>query len=123
MGRMLLASLVTLTILTSFVFFVIILALLYADVINLGFAIGLTIVINLVLWLVGPALTDLFNRWFYKVRFLSEEEARKEFPHVAELVAKVAGEYRFPFPKIGIIPDNNPTAFTYGSARFNARIV
>jgi Zn-dependent protease with chaperone function len=35
----------------------------------------------------------------------------------------VAGDYRFKAPRIGFIPDRNPTAFTYGLLRSNARIV
>jgi Zn-dependent protease with chaperone function len=35
----------------------------------------------------------------------------------------VADEYRFAAPRIAFIPDRNPTAFTYGLLRSNARIV
>jgi Zn-dependent protease with chaperone function len=42
---------------------------------------------------------------------------------VHQLIHQVAGEYRFKAPRIGFIPDRNPTAFTYGLLRSNARIV
>lgn len=123
MGKLFFASLFTLTILISFVAAAIILAMLYADAIDLWLAISLTIGINFILWLIGPFITDFVNRIFYKVRFLSEEEVGQQYPEVAQLINEVATRYKFRFPKIGIIPDKNPTAFTYGSARYNARIV
>ncbi len=121
--KLFVASLITLSLMASFVFFVLILALLYLDTVNLTLAIGLTVVINIVLWLVGPAITDWLNKWLYKVEFLSPEEVHARYPEVAALIQQVSDEYKFKFPKIGIIPDKNPTAFTYGSARYNARIV
>ena len=39
------------------------------------------------------------------------------------IVHDVAREYGFKAPSVGIIPDRNPTAFTYGFLRSNARIV
>ena len=123
MGKLFFASVFTLTILLSFVAAAIILAMLYTDTIDLWLAIGLTIGINFILWLVGPVITDWVNKLFYKVRFLSKEEVSQQYPEIAQLINEVATKYNFRFPKIGIIPDKNPTAFTYGSARFNARIV
>lgn len=117
------ASLFTLTIMSSFVCVVILLVLLYLDNINIGFAIGLTVGINFLLWLIGPFITDWLSRWFYKVKFLSHEELESSYPEVAEVINKVCREYKFKPPKVGIIPDQNPTAYTYGSARFNARII
>ncbi len=123
MGKLFFASLVTLTILLSFVFGIVILVLLYTEQIDISFAIALTVGINFILWLVGPYLTDVINKWFYKVKFVSKEELTQQHPEVAQIIEQVSTQYRFRFPKIGIIPDKNPTAFTYGSARFNARIV
>jgi len=123
MGKFFFASLFTLAILSSFVAGIVILALLYTEQIDLGLAISLTVGINFVLWLVGPYITDIINKWFYKVKFLTKGEITQQYPEVAEIINQVATQYKFHFPKIGIIPDKNPTAFTYGSARFNARIV
>lgn len=123
MGRLFLASLFTLTILFSFIAGIVILVLLYAEQLNLELAIGLTIGINFFLWLAGPTITDLINKWFYKVKFLTKEEVFNQYPEIAQIINQVSTQYKFRFPKIGIIPDKNPTAFTYGSDRFNARIV
>jgi len=97
--------------------------MLYLGEINLWVAILFTIIINFILWLIGPAITDLINKWFYRVRFLSKEELEREYPEVKEIIERVSLKYKFKFPKVGIIPDKNPTAFTYGSGRFNARII
>mgnify|MGYP001611507411 CR=1 FL=1 len=123
MGRLFFASLVTLGLLSSFVFGIVILILLYSSTIDIYFAIGLTIGINFILWLIGPYLSDLINKWFYKVKFVSKEELAQQHPEVAQIIEQVSTQYKFKFPKIGIIPDKNPTAFTYGSARFNSRII
>jgi Zn-dependent protease with chaperone function len=123
MGRLFFASLVTLGLLSSFVFGIVILVLLYLGTIDIYFAISLTIGINFILWLIGPYLSDLINKWFYKVKFVSKEELTQQHPEVAQIIEQVSTQYKFKFPKIGIIPDKNPTAFTYGSARFNSRII
>ncbi len=39
------------------------------------------------------------------------------------MIRAVCEQYGFTLPKIGIIPDKNPNAFTYGSIRSNSRIV
>src|SRR3989344_3032441 len=123
MGKLFFVSLFTLGILSSFVFGIVILVWLYTSTINIGYAIGLTIGINFIFWLIGPTFSDLINKWFYKVKFVSKEEVTQQHPEVAQIIEQVSTQYKFKFPKIGIIPDKNPTAFTYGSARFNARIV
>jgi Zn-dependent protease with chaperone function len=48
---------------------------------------------------------------------------KQRSPGVHQLIHQVADEYRFKAPRIGFIPDRNPTAFTYGPLRSNARIV
>lgn len=123
MGRLFIASLFTLGLLSSFVFGIVILVLLYFSTIDIYFAISITIVINFILWLVNPCLSDLINKWFYNVRFVSKEELAQQHPEVFQIIGQVSAKYKFPFPKVGIIPDKNPTAFTYGSARFNSRII
>lgn len=123
MGRLFFASLVTLGLLSSFVFGIVTLILLYSNAIDIWYAIRLTIGINFILWFAGPYLSDLINKWFYKVKFVSKEELTQQHPEVAQIIEQVSRQYKFKFPKIGIIPDKNPTAFTYGSARFNSRII
>lgn len=121
--RLFLASLFTFAVLASFIFAVVLLVLLYTESVDIGTAIGLTVIVNFVLWLIGPSITDLLNKWFYKVEFLTKDQVMARYPDAGMILEQVSSEYRFPFPKIGIINDDNPTTFTYGSARYNARIV
>ncbi len=83
----------------------------------------LTVVINLLIWLISPWLSDLTLRWFNKLEFLDDAQVKERYPGVHLLIHQVADEYRFKAPRIGFIPDRNPTAFTYGLLRSNARIV
>lgn len=123
MGKLIFASIFTLGMLSSFVFGMVMLVLLYANAIDLNLALGLTVLINFLLWILGPKLSDLINKWFYKVRFISKEELAAQHPEVFQIIDQISLQYKFNFPKVGIIPDKNPTAFTYGSARFNSRII
>jgi Zn-dependent protease with chaperone function len=91
--------------------------------VNLTAAIILTVVINLFIWLISPWLSDLTLRWFNKLEFLDDATVKSRYPSVHQLVHEVADEYRFSAPRIGFLPDRNPTAFTYGLLRSNARIV
>ena len=83
----------------------------------------LTVIINLMIWLISPWLSDLTLRWFNSLEFLDDTTVKQRYPSVHQLIHQVADEYRFTAPRIGFIPDRNPTAFTYGLLRSNARIV
>ncbi len=116
-----LASLITLGILAGFVF-----TLLFTlSFLFLGlpwqFLVGLTIFFNFIMWLVSPYISDLIYKWFYKIQFY-EPEKLMSYPYM-KFIKNVCDAHKVKVPKIGIIEDDNPTAFTYGSAAFNARIV
>ncbi len=123
MARLFFASFVTLGLIFGMVCGVILAALVYTDNVNLGFAITLTIIINGVIFLVSPWISDFSYRWFNKLQFLDDAEVSSRFPGIHQLIHAVANEYGFKAPSIGLIPDRNPTAFTYGLFRSNARIV
>jgi len=123
MARLFMASIVTVGLLLGMVCGVILAALVATDNVNLGFAIALTIVINGVIWLVSPWISDFSLRWFNKMTFLDDTEVQQRYPGVHQLMHAVADQYGFKAPRLGFIPDRNPTAFTYGLLRSNARIV
>lgn len=123
MARLFFASLVTFGLILGMVVGFVFAAMVALDAVDLGFAIVLTVVINLVIWLISPWLSDLTLRWFNKLEFLDDATVAQRYPGIHQLVHQVAGEYRFSPPRIGFIPDRNPTAFTYGLLRGNARIV
>lgn len=123
MARLFFASLVTFGILVGMVIGVVLATMVSMGEVNLTVAIALTVVINLLIWLISPWLSDLTLRWFNQLEFLDDAAVRERYPGVHQLIHQVADEYRFTAPSIGFIPDRNPTAFTYGLLRGNARIV
>ena len=123
MARLLFASLVTFGILVGMVIGCVLAAMVFMGEVNLTLAIVLTVVINLVIWLISPWLSDLTLRWLNSMEFLEDSAVKQRYPGVHLLIHQVADDYRFKAPRIGFIPDRNPTAFTYGLLRSNARIV
>lgn len=123
MFRLFFASLVTFGLLLGMAIGLVLAAMVAAGELNLGFAIALAVVINLIIWLISPWLSDITLRWFNKLEFLDDATVKQRYPGIHALIHEVAGQYRFSPPKIGFIPDRNPTAFTYGLLRSNARIV
>jgi Zn-dependent protease with chaperone function len=123
MARLVFASLITFGLLIGMVAGAVLAAMVATGEVNLTAAIVLTIVINLAIWLIIPWLSDLTLRWFNKLQFLDDATVRQRYPGVHALIQQVAQDYRFSPPRIGLIPDRNPTAFTYGLLRGNARIV
>lgn len=121
--KLVLASFFTLGLLFSFLS-VIILSIMYlSGIIDITLLLEFTIGINFVIWIVGPYLTDLIHRIFYKIKFLSREEFKQQYPELEIFITKVCSDNRIPFPKIGLINDDNPTSYTYGSGAFNSRII
>lgn len=123
MPRLVFASVLTLSLVAGMLASVVIAAMVYADQFNPPVAIAIVIVLNLLLWLVSPWITDLSLRWMNKMQFLDDAELAQRYPHIHRLIHEVAQEYRFKAPSIGVIDDRNPTAFTYGRGRGNARII
>ena len=115
------ASLLTLGVLSGFVL-AIILAIAYVMGDVSWQAVIITIILyNVLAWLISPYINDLIYRWLYRVTFYEFHQIKNE--RYAKFVKRICDRHGIPFPKIGIIKDQNPTAFTYGSGAFNARIV
>ena len=123
MAKLYFASLVTLSLLVAMVAGVVIAGLVATGAMETGPALVLVVLINGVTFFISPWLTDLMLRWVNKVQFIDDATLKARYPHVHAIVHDVARDYRFTAPSIGIIPDRNPTAFTYGLFRSNARIV
>jgi Zn-dependent protease with chaperone function len=123
MGKLFFASLVTLSLLTAMLAGVVIAAFVAMGSLDLGMALVLVLVINTVIFLISPWITDLMLRWVNKVVYLDDDTLKARYPHVHAIIHDVARERGFTPPSVGIIPDRNPTAFTYGLFRSSARIV
>ena len=69
-------------------------------------------------FLIGPWLTDLSMRLFYKADF------NPELPeYLTSFVEDVCREHNMKTPRMGLINDGAPNAFTYGRTKNDARVV
>lgn len=117
------ASLVTLSLIFSFVFVILFLAAYFGGALDIQFVLLGTIVINLIIWLVAPFFMDLMFRWIYKCEHLSLEDLKARSARLADFISRICSKYNLPIPRIRLIKDDNPTAFVFGSGAFNARLV
>lgn len=122
-GRLVIASISVLSLLFGFLAAIVLLALYSANWVSGPVVVIGSIILNIGLWLGGPYITDWINRIMYKVKFLSREELKQTYPDLEQFIAEVTLRQNIPFPRIGYIDDDNPTAFTYGSAAYNARVI
>lgn len=81
-------------------------------------AILIAIGFMLLQFLISPWLTDLSMRWFYKATFPAELP-----PYLEAFIRQVCEEQKMKMPRVGLIHDQAPNAFTYGHTKNNARIV
>ena len=86
-------------------------------------SIAVTLVFNGVTFLLSPMMMDLTQRWLYKTRWVNLAEIQRHSPEAADVILRVCREKQLSHPRLGIIDDQNPTAFTYGSFPGNARLV
>lgn len=68
----------------------------------------------------SPLLLDLFLRWMQSMEWVERDELP---PHLVAFLDKLCRARKIPFPRVGIIDDGNPNAFTYGHYPANARLV
>lgn len=85
---------------------------------NVLIAIGVSLFIIAIQFLIAPWLTDLSMRFFYKAKF------DKEIPeYLKKFIEEECAKHKVKYPKIGIIDDGAPNAFTYGRTKKDARLV
>lgn len=68
-------------------------------------------------YLLGPFIIEML----FEISF--ERDIKDTDPRLYEFLERTCSELGMPMPKIGIIDDGNPNAFTYGHIPRNARIV
>ncbi|HEY0087938.1 MAG TPA: zinc metalloprotease HtpX [Candidatus Lokiarchaeia archaeon] len=86
---------------------------------SLWFMMGFTIAIVLLQYLLGPYII----RWVYAIEWIPYETFSIQYPHLVDIINKVVDSRGIKTPRIGIINDLNPNAFTFGHTKNNARIV
>lgn len=90
---------------------------------GLMISLAVTLVFNGVTFFVSPMIMDFTQQWLYQTRWVNLAEIKRYSPETAEMILRVCREKQLAHPRLGIIDDENPTAFTYGSLPGNARLV
>jgi Zn-dependent protease with chaperone function len=124
--RTTLASALALTVLGAFLFAIAGLTLYFTPLYEwagLFGLIGLQAALFLVVWLVSPTFSDWIYEYFYGVHWLSMDALKDQDPQLAAFIETTCGTRGIKSPRIGLIEDLNPQAFTYGSDHWNARMV
>ena len=97
---------------------IIILAFILADL-PVTIALLISIIVLLIQFIIAPWITDLTMRWFYKVNFKTSTLP----DYLSKFIDDVCTEHNMKKPKIGVINDGAPNAFTYGRTKNDARLV
>ncbi|WP_432808878.1 M48 family metalloprotease [Pantanalinema sp. GBBB05] len=90
---------------------------------GLVIGVAITIVFNLLVFFLSPLIMDLVQGWLYGTRWTTLSEIQRYSPEAAKVIREVCQQKKLQEPRLGIIEDQNPTAFTYGSLPNSARLV
>jgi len=71
-------------------------------------------------FLLSPFIMDISLRWFYKLKWTTNSNLP---PYLGDFLQSICQKHKIKLPRIGIIPDGSPNAFTYGHRPNNARMV
>ena len=115
MGALALRSAVVLSILFGLLFAVAAGAL-YALDAPVWVAVVIAVAIMGLQYLISPWLIQLF----FKIRWLAPDEVPE---HIRRFLERETRQRRVPMPRLGVIDDGNPNAFTFGHYPGDARIV
>lgn len=81
--------------------------------------IGFTILIILFQYGISPQII----KWIYRIDWIPYEQYASMHPHLANAIDKVVEVQGIKTPRVGIIHDRNPSAFTFGYTKNSARLV
>jgi Zn-dependent protease with chaperone function len=87
----------------------------------LGLLLMITFTVGSVLLQYG--ISPLIVRWIYRIDWIEYEDFAYQYPHLADVIDKVVAIREIKPPKLGIIHDLNPQAFTFGWSKNSARLV
>ncbi len=87
---------------------------------SLSAAILIGIAIASFQFLLSPYIMDFSLKWFYKMDWVSASELPL---NLNDFIETVSSKNNMKYPRIGLIHDGSPNAFTYGHHPNNARIV
>ncbi|ERN42134.1 Zn-dependent protease with chaperone function [Rubidibacter lacunae KORDI 51-2] len=90
---------------------------------GLTVAASIAVVLQLVIFFISPTLMDIIQSLLYGTKWVGLGHIRRSSPEAAETIERICRDRKLPVPRIGLIDDQNPTAFTYGSLPSTARVV
>jgi len=91
--------------------------------VGLAIAVTFTIIWNLLVFFLSPVLMDWMLSHFGSTRWTTLSEIDRLSPETGRIIRAVCKKKNISEPRLGIVEDDNPTAFTYGSLPSNARLV
>ncbi len=126
-GNLALASSVTIALLVGIVFSLVTAIIFIVNspnpILGFGVAVLVTLVVNAIIFFVSPWIMDLTQGWLYHTRWVKIEDIARLSPESARTIQRICSLKKITEPRLGIIDDNNPTAFTYGALPNSARLV
>ncbi len=88
-----------------------------------GIAVVITLAFNTLFFFLSPVLMDWSQGWLYQRRWVDLNDIARRSPQSADVIRRVCAEKNLKHPRLGLIADGNPTAFTYGTFPNSARLV
>lgn len=85
-----------------------------------AFALVIGCIIVAIQFLLGPFITDLSLRWMYSMSWVSYDKLPG---YLDSFIKNTCDKNDMKYPRMGIINDGSPNAFTYGHTPNNARII
>jgi len=126
-GNLALASSITIALLVGIVFSLVTATIFIVNspnpILGFGVAVIITVLVNAIIFFVSPWIMDLTQGWLYHTRWVNLAEIERLSPESARTIQRVCNLKKITQPRLGIIDDNNPTAFTYGALPNSARLV
>ncbi len=86
--------------------------------IPVAFGLLISLVLIVIQFLIGPFITDITMKLFYKVDFNYETP-----DYLRTFIEDTCKEHNMKYPKLGFINDGAPNVFTYGRVKNDARII
>lgn len=83
-------------------------------------AVSIGVVFGVLQFVIGPWIMDVSLGWFYSMSWVQPHKLPE---HLMAFIQRVCQEQGMKFPRVGIIEDGAPQAFTYGHHPNNARVV
>ncbi|MFX1375333.1 MAG: zinc metalloprotease HtpX [Promethearchaeota archaeon] len=87
------------------------------------FGLMFMVIFTLIIILFQYGISPYIIQWIYRIDWIPYEEFAARYPHMADSLDRVVAYNGIKMPRLGIIHDLNPNAFTFGHTKNNARVV